>query len=204
MDLLEKTQVDTIIKKLATRHETSPQVALQAAAILLSKGADNKSAPLTLNTKLMDPNTGANVIITKGDLVNVVLAVTESDNIRKLTRSLAKDLILFSKWLYRIKGFLLPGDLANTIDKRLRANNKPSLSPDEAICAASYATHLQDLPALSEKSDKILALLLEDEEARFGKQKKKVANKQRKKEKRNTPNRKVNNKIAKQKNIKKS
>jgi hypothetical protein len=82
-------------------------------------------------------------------------------------RALAPHFINLSFELHRRFGYVLSGDLAITINRRLRAQGKPILTWKEAICLASYTTHLEEeLPRIAD-SGRIISLLQEDASLRF-------------------------------------
>jgi hypothetical protein len=160
-----------IISEVARRNKTSIHVAGQALAILLSKGAANRGAPMNLDAGVTDPQTGQPVRITKGEVLSAMRIVTGKENFKMLARSIAPEMIEFGKTVYRNNNVLLPGDLANTINRRLRSSGRPILTPDEAVCAASYTAHLPNLDNLA-NSQRLSQLLQEDATARFGKREK--------------------------------
>ncbi len=85
-----------------------------------------------------------------------------------LACSIAPEMIEFGKTVYRNNNVLVPGDLAN---RRLRESGRPILTPDEAVCASSYAAHLSNLNNLA-NSQRLAQLLQEEATARFGKKEK--------------------------------
>jgi len=78
------------------------------------------------------------VIITKGEVENAMLITLGHSKVKQLARAMAKSIIVVANTLYNATGNILAGDLANTINKRLRAEGKLPLSPKESICAASF------------------------------------------------------------------
>lgn len=171
VDIFTSMEVKAVGQKLGERNNISEAMALKAIVFLLAKGGSNKGSPGSLSVEIRNPDDGKVTTITKSELENTLRVVVNSSNVKPFARALAPDIINFIKGLYKRSGFLLKGDLANTIDKRLVSQGKTKLTPEECICCASYTQHMDNLDTLA-GSRRLLALLYEDELARFTPQKK--------------------------------
>lgn len=191
---MSNKEVESTITELTRRYRTDPPTIAHAVALLLSKGAANRTAPLNMEVVITDKQ-GNTVKITKGEIISAMKYATSKDNFKDLARTLSESVIKWSGNLYSRLGIQINGDLAQGIDKRLRAQGNPPLTVHEAIAAASYATHLPNINALAH-SQRMEALLLEDEAVRFGEKRRAAARRSEKPY--ISKNRKLKEKLANQ------
>jgi hypothetical protein len=175
-ELATKEKLSEFITKVATRNEIEEDQSAKAIATLFSKGAANAGAPMNMQVTVTNKKTGKQTSVTKAELVNTLPLISEENNVltlKMLAKTMAPDIIYYARELYKKTGFLMTGDLAKTIGKRLYARREAPLTYLEAICCASYCQHLRGLEIFA-NSDRIRALLVEDEIIRFSSQPKKT------------------------------
>lgn len=129
-EVLTKEKTMKVVEKIAKRNDLSIPATLQALAMLFSLGGSNKRVPNTIKTTITSL-TGQTVEINKAEVLNTLKAVTGDVNIKKLARALAPYILKLGWKLLQEKGIIIRGDLATTIEKRLRAAGQPSLTPSK-------------------------------------------------------------------------
>jgi hypothetical protein len=149
------------MQKLAVYKETDPDMAMIAASELFRKGAANTSAPDTMEIKIVDIQKKV-VTITRYDVSMALFSITGNKKVRNLAEAMAPQILKANLACAERSPFAnLKGDLANRINKKLLAKEKPLLTRKEEICCFTYAQWIPNLDELP-SSDRLRGLLEED------------------------------------------
>lgn len=169
-DVISQQEIDRIVDMVAQELKVPNPVALMGIFLLFLKGAANSGAPLNLSIELVN-----GVIIQKKTLLSAYKYVMDNEYLRRLAETLATKIGKFAEKQN------LRGELANSIDIILRAENGENLTPKEAAWCSSFSQSIPNLAELS--SERLTKLLAEDYNRRFSKKVNKNLNEKSQKEK---------------------
>lgn len=155
-DTIPQKDIDKIIDLIAKDLNITPSIALMGIILLFLKGAANAGAPLSLSIELAN-----GITIQKKNLLAAYKYVTDNEYLRRLAETLAVKIGTFAEKQN------LRGELANSIDLILKAQDGGTLTQKEAAWCSSFS---QSIPNLSElSSERLTKLLAEDYNKRFSK-----------------------------------
>jgi hypothetical protein len=158
-------EVRNFVLSVATSFVVSNQTAFAGISLLFLKGAANKGTPQTCCVDVVTED-GKSIVLQKYDLFMACQKVCGNKFLRRLARSMAKEIGMFAE------SKNLNGDLAIKLNNEVIANEESPLTSKEKAWASSFSQQLPELEKLSGGS-RIPTLLAKDSKKRLEKAKSK-------------------------------
>lgn len=152
---MTREQANKVLEVLGNTFSIPKNAAMVAVILLFLRGAASDGTPLSLSVTVMERE------ITKRDLLNAYVLVTNNKFLRRMAETMAVEIGLYAE------KHQLSGELASRINRLHRAETGENLTHKEQAWCSSFSQNIPNLGAYT--SERVIKLLSTDFNRRFAK-----------------------------------